>query len=73
MLFVCTRERRVYACCHEQAADEPTIPPDILPLVEDEDESELYAGVDKAATPAERPSSAAALARDLDRARPLIL
>lgn len=33
----------------------------------------MYAGVDKAATPAERPSSTAALRRDLDRARPLYL
>lgn len=33
----------------------------------------MYAGVDKAATPAERPSSTAALSRDLDRARPLYL
>ena len=33
----------------------------------------MYAGVDKAATPAERPSSTAELRRDLDRARPLYL
>ena len=33
----------------------------------------MYAGVDKAATPAERPKSTAALTRDLDRSRPLLL
>ena len=33
----------------------------------------MYAGVDKAATPAERLPSTKALSRDLDRARPLYL
>ena len=54
-----------------QVSDEPEIPPDILGILNDEDEKELYEGVDKAATPAERLQSTAALERDLDRQRPV--
>ena len=56
-----------------QASDEPKIPPDILSILNDEDEKELYEGVAKAATPAERLQSTAALERDLERQRPLCL
>ena len=73
MCCVCTRARRLNICFVSEATDEPTIPPDILPLVDDESGADVYAGVDKAATPAERPSNPEALSRDLDRARPLLL
>ena len=54
--------------------DKPTVPPDVLPLVEEgESEDDLYAGVDKAATPAERLVSEEALLRDMERSRPLVL
>ena len=56
-----------------QASDEPKIPPDILGILNDEDEKELDEGVDKAATPAERLQSTAALERELERQRPLCL
>ena len=59
--------------CTVKIADEPQIPPDILSVLQEESATDLYAGVDKAATPAERLPSTEALARDLDRARPLYL
>ena len=56
-----------------QASDEPKIPPDILGILSGEDKKELYEGVDKAATLAERLKSTTALERDLERQRPLYL
>ena len=56
-----------------QASDKQKIPPDILGILDDADEKELYEGVDKAATPAERPQSTAARERDIERQRPLCL
>ena len=73
MCCVRTRARRLSVCFVFEATAETTIPPDILPLVDDESGTDVYAGVDKAATPAERPSNPQALSRDLDRARPLLL
>ena len=59
--------------CNVKASDEPKIPPDILGILNNDDENALYEGVDKAATPAERLQSTAALQRDLERQRPLCL
>ena len=54
--------------------DEPTAPPDVLELFDEEMDNERSGqeptGVDKAATPAERTWGAVSLARDMERARP---
>lgn len=80
--FPCGRSRAENALAwrpsdrrNAQATDKPTVPPEIVPLLDDENEEGegVYEGVDKAATPAERPTSEEALARDMDRARPLHL
>lgn len=55
----------------QKASDKPKLLPDILGILNDEDEKEISEGVDKAATPAERLRSTAALERELDRQRPL--
>ena len=56
--------------------DEPTIPKDALPLLDmddDDEEGELYQGMDKHATPAEVLKSEESLQREMDRSRPLLL
>ena len=58
---------------HTQVPDEPFIPPEILSIFDGDEKDDLYAGVDKAATPAERPATAEDMHRDFDRARPLQL
>ena len=59
--------------CHVRVSDNPTIPPDILGILNNEDEADLYEGVDKAATPAERLQTTTELKRELERSRPLSL
>ncbi len=56
-------------------SDEPAIPSGLVEFLNAEDEvaEEFFAGVDKAATPAERAYTAADLQRNLDRARPQVL
>ena len=57
------------------STDEPTIPSGLVQFLEGDDDiaGELFSGVDKAATPAERLYSQADLGRDLERTRPQTL
>ena len=57
---------------HLASTDAPTIPSGLVELLEADEEvtAELFSGVDKAATPAERLHSPAELLRDMERARP---
>ena len=53
--------------------DAPAVPECVLELVEDLDDAKGPEETDKAATPAERLHDAAALGRDMDRARPQLM
>ena len=57
--------------CELTSTDEPSIPSDLIDLLDDDiDEDLMQAETDKAATPAERLWSEKELARDMDRTRP---
>ena len=53
--------------------DEETIPHGLVDALDGGSVDGLFEGVDKAATPAERPCNLEVLARDMDTARPLIM
>ena len=59
--------------CIVKTSDDPKIPPDILGILNDDDGKELFEGVDKHATPAERIYTNTDLERDMDRQNPLSL
>ena len=53
--------------------DEPSIPHGLVDVLDGDGADGLLEGMDKAATPAERPSNLKELTREMDKARPLIM